>query len=1091
VEFRILGPVEVRDGTRPLDVGGPKRRAVLAALLLHANRVVSAEQLIDDLWGDAPPSTARTALHNHVSRLRQALQVGGDTAPPTPVLITRQGGYLLRVGAGELDLDRFQEATEAARQAMTAGDPAGAAERLRAALALWQGPALADIASESLRRTVAPRLEEARLVALEERLDADLALGRHNDLVGELEALVAVHPDRESPRRQLMLALYRSGRPAAALAVYRTGRTTLVEEFGLEPSLTMQRLERAILLADPALDPGPLPAADGDRPRPAPCQLPPDIDDFTGREGALAELESLLEGDRAAAVVISAIAGKAGVGKTALAVRLAYRLRPRFPGGQLYVNLRGAETQPVDPADVLAGFLRALGVDSAAIADGVDERSRQFRTLLADDRVLVVLDNAASEAQVRPLLPGGRRCAVLITSRVGLRGLEAAHPLTLDVLDPDQAVTLLAKLAGPARVAAEPDAAQAIVRLCGFLPLAVRIAGARLQSRPLWRLGLLAGRLADERRRLDELRTGDLEVRASVALSYQGRDEQERRLFRLLGLLDAPSFPAWVAASLLDAGPPEAEELLERLVDAQLAEPAGEDQAGQQRYRLHDLLRVFARERLESEEPPPGRLAALERVLRASMLVAEQAQTLLTPSGLNTYGRDPARRGRVEHPALTAAERDPASWFEAEHASLVAAVRQAYEAGLWEPGWRLALALGGFFELRALWDDWRHTHMLALRAARRADDREGHAHVLARLGDLCNYRHRLHGSVRYLEASARAFRQAGNRLGELQSLTVLAEVELRLGLPHAAAGRLERSLAGLREQQLPGWEALALFYLGDLHTEQGRSGAARDCLERSLALFRKVNDVGWEAAVLRRLGQARAAQGHLQVAVDHLERSLRLVRAIGDRHGEAYVLLSIAELHRQQGNLGAAIGSLEFSLALARAAGDRYAEAQVLLLLGGVRREQGHLDEAAGYLESSLASFRDLRYRFQEVRALDGLGLVLAAKGEPAAARSAWRQALGIFRELGMPEAAAVAARLGDVHPLQAADGQEQGGHGDHGGQDGGADRSQPGLQAEAGAAQDGREHAFGVAADGQRRRRGRHRHDRPLPQQGVGQAHQ
>jgi DNA-binding SARP family transcriptional activator/predicted negative regulator of RcsB-dependent stress response len=1096
VDFRILGPVEVWDGARQLDVGGPKPRAVLAALLLHANRVVSTDRLIDDLWGEAPPTTARNVLHSHLSRVRQALQAGRDPTAATPALLTRQGGYMLRIDSSQLDLDRFQEAIELARQAMAAGDASGAAGRLRDALALWRGPALADVASESLRQTTAPRLDEAYLVALEERLDADLALGRHAELVGELEALVASHPHRERLRRQLMLALYRSGRPAEALEAYRRARSRLVEEFGLEPSQALQQLERAILLADPALDPpSSLPADGRDRlraaPLPGPCQLPPDIDDFTGREAALAELESLLEGDRAAAVVISAIAGKAGVGKTALAVRVAYRLRPRFPGGQLYVNLRGAGSQALDPTDVLAGFLRALGVESTAIADSLDERSRQFRVRLADDRVLVVLDNAASEAQVRPLLPGGRSCAVLITSRVGLRGLEAAHPLTLDVLDPDQAMTLLATLAGPARVADEPDAAQAIVRLCGFLPLAVRIAGARLQSRPQWRLALLAERLSDGRRRLDELKTGDLEVRASVAIGYHGRGEQERRLFRLLGLLEAPSFPAWVAASLLDGEPPEADELLERLVDAQLVETAGEDQVGQQRYRLHDLVRLFARERLYEEESALEQLASLERMLRALTLLAEHAGTLLVPSGLDSYGIDPGRRELLEHAALIAAERDPAGWFEAERTGMVVGVRQACEAGLWELSWRLAIALGGFFELGAHWDEWRRTHLLALTATRRAGRRDEEARVLARLGDMYDHRLRWHKSIRYFHQSARAFRETANWLGELQILVVLAEVELRLGRMPAAAELLERSLAGLGELPLPGWKALALFYLSELHAYQGRYDAALDGLEQSLALFRMIRDLGWEAAVLRRLGEARAAQGNFQAAFDHLEQSLALVHAVGDRHGEAYVLLSTGEVRRRQGHLGAAADVLERSLALARAGSDRNAEAQALLILGDVRREQGRLDEAAGYLQFSRTTFHDLPYLHMEGRALDRLGLVLAEQGDPEMARASWRLALAIFAELGMPEAAAVAARLGDVHPLQAADGQGQGGQGDQGGQDGGADRAQPGLQAEAAAVEDGGEHALGVAADGQRGRRGGDRDHRPLPEQGVGQADQ
>jgi hypothetical protein len=435
-------------------------------------------------------------------------------------------------------------------------------------LALWRGPALAGAASEVLERTAVLRLEEGRLVALEERLEVDLGLGRHVELVGELEALVATHPDRERLRRQLMLALYRSGRQGEALTVYRNTRQMLVEELGLEPSPALQELEQAILRGDTAIAPA-LPAGAEARHQPpsppGPCLLPPDIDDFTGRQAAIAQLQQLLEGDQATAIVISAIAGKAGVGKTALAVRVAHRLRPRFADGQLYVNLRGAEAQALDQAEVLAGFLRALGVEGAVIAEGLEERVRQYRSRLADRRVLVVLDNAASEAQVRPLLPASPGCAVLVTSRARLSGLEAAHPLTLDVLEADQAVELLATLAGPGRVAAEPEAAATIVGLCGWLPLAVRIAGARLAGRPQWRLALLAERLADEHRRLDELATGD---RRSVPASRSATTAATRRSGGCSACSACwlrPAFrPGWPPRCWMPSWPRQARRLLTR-----------------------------------------------------------------------------------------------------------------------------------------------------------------------------------------------------------------------------------------------------------------------------------------------------------------------------------------------------------------------------------------------------------------------------------------------------------------------------------------------------------------------------------------------
>ena len=1016
MQFHLLGPLEVWDGDERIDLGGAKQRALMALLLLNANRTVRRTQVIDWLWDTQPPRTAGDLVQEYVSRLRQALRrCTGE--PSAQRLRTQPSGYLLEVGPDELDLERFERLVDQAQQATAAHDLQLAARTLRQALGLWRGLALANMPPSLAVDAESARLEEARLVALEERLEIDLHLGQHAYLVGELEALVASYPNRERLHHQLMLALYRSGRRAKALIVYRNTRQMLVEELGLEPSPALQELERAILRADPALDPVPPTAStthDEPGPRHGPCELPPDIDDFTGRQAAIAHVQELLEREQATAIVISAIAGKAGVGKTALAVRVAHRLRPRFADGQLYVNLRGIEAQALDPADVLAGFLRALGVEGAVIPDGLEERVRLYRSQLADRRALVLLDNAASEAQVRPLFPASPGCAVLVTSRARLSGLEAVHPLTLDVLEADQAVELLAALAGPGRVAAEPEAAQQIVRLCGWLPLAVRIAGARLASRPQWRLALLAERLADEHRRLDELATGDLEVRASVALSYQGRNEEERRLFRLLGLLVAPSFPAWVAAEVLDAELAEAEGLLERLVDAQLVEAAGQDQAGQLRYRLHDLLRLFARERLHAEEPALARRAALERLLGAYLTLAESAASVLEPSGLERFGSDPAPGQRADHPMAETVEGDPLGWFEAEHSSLIAAVEQACRAGFWEPAWRLAGVLGGFFQLRAHWDDWQHTHALALTAARRAGDRDAEGCILVSLGDLHAYRWRINDAIGCMQQGLTAFRETGNRRGELQCLLSLGEMHQVQGRFDDATALLEQGLAGFQELGARNWEALALLYLGKVHCQQGRLGPALACLGQSLTLMRAIGDRPWEGAILRRLALAHGLQGRFGEAIDCLDQSLTLVRAVGDRHGEAYVLQGLGEVHRWRGCLEDAADCLEQSLALARATGDRGAEAYALHTLGDVRRQQGRLKEAASCLERSLATFHDFGSRSWEARALTSLGMLLADKGDPTAACRAWRSALGTFRELDMPEAAKVASWLED-----------------------------------------------------------------------------
>src|SRR6266568_5233669 len=426
-------------------------------------------------------------------------------------------------------------------------------------------------------------------------------------------------------------------------------------------------------------------------------QLPPDIEDFTGREDALDRLRVRMAGrpSGSTAVVITGAVGKAGVGKTALAVHVAHQLRPKFPDGQLYVNLRGAEAQALAPAEVLGRFLRALGVEGQCLPQDVDSRAGLYRSLLADRRMLVVLDNAADEAQVRPLLPAGAGNAVLVTSRVRLAGLTPAEVIDLGVLPPDQAVELLGKIVGPSRVAAELEAASQLAALCGYLPLALRIVGARLAAKPHWRVQRLADRLGAHHRRLDELAVGDLEVRASFALSYQAVGEVERRAFRLLGLLEVPDFAPWMLSALLDVPAVNAEEVAEHLAEAQLLDTVGEDAAGQIRYRCHDLLRLFARERLAAEETPATRRAALERTLQTYFTRAHEAVSQLRL-------RPPQLPGR---PA-TAAAQDPIGklaesykWLAAEHTGLAVSLDQAWREGLGSLGQALTRLLADFFEV--------------------------------------------------------------------------------------------------------------------------------------------------------------------------------------------------------------------------------------------------------------------------------------------------------------------------------------------------------------------------------------------------------
>jgi DNA-binding SARP family transcriptional activator len=603
VDFEVLGPLRVRIGGVPVQLSAPMPRMVLGVLLTRANTPVPVDVLVDALWAGHRDPRAAKKLQLHVHRLRRAL---GD-----PARISHEnGGYTLHVHPGELDAERFESAlTES-----TGAEPARAVPLLRAALRGWRGDPFSDLIDLPLLRTEADRLAERRLAGLALLYTAELACGHATEIIPELVELAARHPMREQLQGLLMIALYQSGRRAEALEVYQRARGALVEQLGLEPGSELQRLERAILTGDPLLD---APRAHSITPAIAPAQLPTDVTDFTGRKTQLVAVTHLNAATDRSATVLVAITGKAGVGKTALAVHAAHQLRAQYPDGQLFVDLRGTQANPLSATDVLARFLRSLGVDGAAVPDDPEERAAMYRSLLADRRLLILLDDAACEAQLRSLLPGSPGCAVLVTSRARLAGLGGARLVELDVFEPEQAVELLARLAGPQRIAAEPAAAREIVRLCGFLPLAVRVAGARLGARPHWPLSRLEADLADDRARLDILRLGDLQVRASFALSYENLDVMARRAFRLLGLLEIRDFAPWMTAALLDVPPARAEELMDTLVDQHLLEVAGRDATGRLRYRFHDLLRAYAREVVLAQEPEASRRAALDRTLEA------------------------------------------------------------------------------------------------------------------------------------------------------------------------------------------------------------------------------------------------------------------------------------------------------------------------------------------------------------------------------------------------------------------------------------------------------------------------------------------
>ncbi|WP_371501882.1 NB-ARC domain-containing protein [Kitasatospora sp. NBC_00374] len=608
LRIAVLGPLRAWRADRELDTGTAQQRAVLAALALRGGQVASVPELVEGLWGWDPPASAAVALRNHVSRLRSVL----ESDPRSPqALVSVAGGYALRLADGALDVARGELLAAEAERARAAGDLDRAARQLTEAIALWDGIPLTGVPGDYAERQ-RDRLTERRLALLETRLELELELGRHAQAVPELTALADEHPMREQLRALQMTALYRSGRQAAALAGYERTRRLLAEELGVDPGPELVDLHRRILCSDRALAaPEPVAIAPVTHLVSAqallvPAQLPFDVADFTGREGHAAELVALLERPAATVCVVH---GMGGVGKTTLAVHAAHHARDHYTDGQLYTDLCGASTDPADPHTVQEQILRALGVPAENIPAGPAERSALYRSRLAGRRLLILLDNAADTEQVEPLLPGASECAVLITSRNPLPCLPVTGRTALEPFSEPEALALLSRIAGPERLLSEPDAAAGLVRACGLLPLAVRIAASRLAARPRWSIGALADRLTDRARRLTELESGSLAVDAAFELSYTALDPDQAHAFRMLAIPELPALSPGAAAAVLDCPEREAEDVLESLADIGLLESTDPG-----RYRYHDLLRLFARHRTLETDPADERAAALSRL---------------------------------------------------------------------------------------------------------------------------------------------------------------------------------------------------------------------------------------------------------------------------------------------------------------------------------------------------------------------------------------------------------------------------------------------------------------------------------------------
>jgi DNA-binding SARP family transcriptional activator/tetratricopeptide (TPR) repeat protein len=879
MQVRLLGSVDVVLAGKPRLVSGVRRKAVLAALALEPGEVVSTDRLIHIVWGDTPPATAGNTLQSHISRLRRVL---GERA----AILGRPPGYVLNIAEEATDV---QAAQRLVRQGTQAADPRQREARLTAAVDLWRDRALVDLTELTWFREHARRLEDLLLHAKQELIEVRMALGQHSQLIPELEGLRRQSPLHERIHGLLILALYRASRQADALAAYQTLRRTLDEELGIEPSQALHELYTAVLRQDPCLDTPRVPAPAG----PAPAQLPPAITVFTGRGGELAQLDDLLPGGstRPGAATISAVSGTAGVGKTALVVHWARRVKETFPDGQLYVNLRGfdARGRVTSPAQAVRGFLDAFGVPPARIPSSLEAQTGLYRSLLAGRRVLVVLDNARDAEQVRPLLPGAPGCLALVTSRNRLTGLaaaEGARLLTVDLLATDQARELLASRLDAHRVTAEPAAVDAIADHCAGLPLALAIVAARAAAEPHLPLAALAAELAEAENRLDTLDCGDpaTQVRAVLSWSYRTLSTDAARLFRLLGLHPGPDVALPAVAAL--AGVPAARGPLAELLRAHLL---AEHAPG--RYTCHDLLRAYATELAHSQETGAGRRVATHRMLDHYLHTARAADVLLTPQP-NPIPLPPSQPGAP--PAALATDRDALAWFTAEHRVLLNAVDQAATAGFDIHAWQLAANLTTFLDRQAHWRPLADAQSTALAAALREGDTAGQANAHRGLG------------------------LANDRLGRPEP----ARAHYRLALD--LFGALDNHAGRARTHQ----------HLARMWSGHGDFRQARVHAQRSLEHYRAVDDQAGQSAALNHLGWSCTRLGDHHQALTHCRQALTLALAIGDPNGEAHIRDSLGRIHHHLGQHEQAVAAYQQAVDLFHRSGDRHSEATGLVDLG-------------------------------------------------------------------------------------------------------------------------------------------------------------
>lgn len=999
VEFQVLGPVSFRVDDQPVRLGSDKERTLLASLLLHLGRPVALDTLIDRLWDGEPPAHARENTHSYVSRLRRRLRLTDPRSAHAPRIVSRAHTYTLETTEESVDWYRFQCLVAQAGARSAAGDDERAAVLLARAERLWQGDALAGLPG-SWAETVRRSLAERRLSTTVSRIAAQLRLGRFTEVNSELSALVDRHPGDETLAGQLMLAYYGGDRYTDALRVFQRTRQLLTVEYGSRPGAELNRVHRGILDRLPVADlvRGRTPAAvepPARRAVPGPPRNLPHQPPLVGRKAELRALNDLAgrpaEGTVIALASVGAVNGMAGVGKTALALHGAGLLARAYPDAQLYVDLRGHSSvaEPVGPSAALAVLLRLLGTPAETIPVELEGRTALWRTLLADRRAVVVLDDAVSADQVLPLLPGGSSSLTIVTSRRLLTGMPRARHITLDVLPTDDAVALFRAFAGDERALEERELTR-IVGLCGHLPLAVELVASRFRAHPSWTLTTLGDRLARAEGRLAEIRDAEHEMVRAFDLTYQTLTREQRTAFRRLSLLPGPDFTVEWAAAVLGLTPPAAERTLESLLSCHLLREPTAD-----RYQYHDLLREYGRSRSDSDDTEQERAEVLGRLTDFAIAATDRADRLTHP------------RRRVPAPG-TAGHRSPdqvpgwpdagaaKAWLTTERVNLLAVEEDARARGRVGDAARIACSLAGFLVEECHWRDARRVLEPAVDHWAGTPDRGTLCHALLHLSGAHARTARYPQAAAAGERALELAREIGDTGAEAEILRDLGTLHWHLGDHRTALTRFQDSfaivartddplgLAGLHNNM-----AVSLLFLGD-------HARALEHFRKSLAGF---TDAGQHAArgkTLNNIGDLQMRTGDVDSALRSFEESLALLEHSGNRYDRATVRCSLADALTEAGDITAALPLYEEALTEFRTLGDRKSQADILTGLGESHRRINDPENAVRHLLEALDISRAIGAAHQEIRALHGLGRIHLETGRTDSAEEYLRSAVSL-----------------------------------------------------------------------------------------------